>query len=386
MRGKRLMLVAVVALPLVFGLVWLARDRAAPTPPAEEPADPLAPRPFEISGVLEHLALSPDGTFVVAMAYHGPQHSMDHGHRGVRLMDVEPGNKSGKSLQWTIPYTASPSGVAIAPDGRRVAVAETHFDYKKAEPDVRAAYTTKVGVWDTATGKLTATLTGSKAHQLYHAAFSPDGRHLAAGGALLNRTAQADGGGVTVWDTGTGQVMWSDLDHKAIQTQLAFSPDGKLLAAAGNDRMLRVWEVHTGTPVQTIETQGYNVFSVSFSLDGRLLAGGGGDGAARVWDVATGDERHVLRGYKKSTNVQEQLFVRFLPNGSLLTAGAAEKDDGSLKVWEVETGVLVKAIANPNRSVWWLDLTADGKTAVVATYVVGTWQKEQSVLFVPLTK
>ena len=358
-----------------------------PAPPADEPTVPLALQSFEISGSLEYLALSPDGKFVVATAYHAPTHSLDSGHRNVRLLDVGPGNKLGKSLRregWW--HTGFPSGVSIAPDGKRVAVAITNFDGKKANPDVRDAYTSEVGIWDTATGKQTATLTGSKAHQFYHVAFSPVGNHVAAGGAILNKTAQADGGGVTVWNADTGDLMWSNLDHKAIQTQFTFSPDGNLLATAGDDRTIRVWESLNGKLLKAIVTQGYFVYSVSFSPNGKLLAGGGGDGVARVWDVVTGDEKQVLKGYKKSYNVPEKLFVRFLPNGTLLTAGAAERDDGSLKVWNVETGTRVKEIANPNASVWWMDLTADGKTAVVATYVVGTWQKEQRLLIVPLTK
>ena len=358
-----------------------------PGPPAQELADPLAPEPFGISDSLEYLALSPDGNLVVATAYHAPSHSMGFGYRDVRLLGVGPGQQLGKTLErdgWW--HTGTPSGVAMSPDGKQVAVAITNFDGKKANPDVRDAYTSEVGIWDTATGKQTATLTGSKAHQLYHVTFSPDGKYLAAGGAILNKTAQPDGGGVILWSAVTGKMVWSNLEHEAIQTQFAFSPDGKLLATAGNDRTLRVWESCNGKLLKAIETRGYNVFSVSFSPNGKFLAGGGGDGMARVWDVVTGDEKQVLKGYKKNYNVPEKLFVRFLPNGTLLTAGAAERDDGSLKVWNVETGTRVKEIANPNASVWWMDLTADGKTAVVATYVVGTWQKEQRLLIVPLTK
>ena len=386
MRSRLALAVLAIAVAfLTVVIVLRTTERSSRPETGAQQSDPLVPRPFEISGALEHLALSPDGTFIAAVTYPSLTNRMLIVRRGVQLLDVESTGKSGKSLQWSILDTAFPSGVAIAPDGRRVAVAENHSSRIVNQDDPRV-YTTEVSIWDTATGKRAATLTGSKAQMLYHAAFSPDGKYLTAGCALLNRTAQPDGGGVTVWDTDTGRVVWSDLGHKAIQTELAFSPDGNLLAAAGDDRVLRMWEANTGKPVRAIETRDYYIFSVSFSPDGRLLAGGGGDGAARVWDVATGNERHVLRGYKKSSNVREQLFVRFLPDGNLLTAGAAEKDDGSLKVWDVKTGIRVRDVANQNRSVWWLDLTADGKTAVVASYVAGTWQKEQHVWFVPLTK
>ena len=71
--------------------------------------------------------------------------------------------------------------------------------------------------------------------------------------------------------------------------------------------------------------------------------------------------------------------MRYLPDGTLLTAGAAEKDDGSLKVWDVETGTCVKAIAKPNTSVGWMDVAVDGKTAIV-----GAQRRERNFMIVPL--
>ncbi len=115
-------------------------------------------------------------------------------------------------------------------------------------------------------------------------------------------------------------------------------------------------------------------------LNGKLLAAGGDDGIVRVWNAITGDEKKILKGYKARTNIPEPLFVRFLPNGTLLTVGAAEKDDGSLKVWDAETGTCSRAFANPNMHVWWTDVTADGKTAIV-----GGRPNKQSFMIVPIS-
>jgi hypothetical protein len=113
---------------------------------------------------------------------------------------------------------------------------------------------------------------------------------------------------------------------------VAFSPDGKTLAAGGSYRGIRLWEVATGRQRARFVGRAPRIRSLAFAADGRTLAAGGWqDGQpalVELWDLTTGWKRALLRG-----DADAVTSVAFTPDGR--TLAAAEGPDTAIRLWDV---------------------------------------------------
>ena len=151
-------------------------------------------------------------------------------------------------------------------------------------------------------------------------AFSPDGRTLAALGLQDSR--------ITLWEVPAGRMIrkWKG-DHADRGGELAFSPCGKLLAVGSCDG-LRLWNPRPGKLVRRLADHQSSVDGIAFSPCGRLLAATISPGRIVVWDVATGEK---VAQFEAGTNpvwpdhwVKSDQFydVSFSPDGTLVAAGS----------------------------------------------------------------
>lgn len=108
-------------------------------------------------------------------------------------------------------------------------------------------------------------------------AFSPKGDLLASAGEDYR---------VGIWETATGKKLHLLQGHKQSVEAIAFSPDGGVLAAASYDKTVKLWDVHTGQEILTLNEHRLYVLCVTFSSDGRFLATGGDDLDVRLWQAA----------------------------------------------------------------------------------------------------
>jgi WD40 repeat protein len=157
---------------------------------------------------------------------------------------------------------------------------------------------------------------------VYPVAFSPDGKRIAAG---------TDRGSLKVWDI-EGRKFVADLKglEDSLLWAVAFSPDGKFLASGASDNTARVWDVATSKELAKIDTFGDRVTGVAFSPDGKTLAACSNDGTAVLFDLGAKKLKFSL---KKHTDAVRG--VAFAPDGkSVATAGK----DKQVLVWNAETG------------------------------------------------
>ena len=134
---------------------------------------------------------------------------------------------------------------------------------------------------------------------------------------------------------------------------VAFSSDGRVLASGNSDGTIDLWDVATRKRIDTLAAHAGLVARFAFSPDGAALASSSWqDHDVKVWDVASRQLKHVLSGHTDKVG-----SVEFSPNGNWI---ASASSDTTVKLWDADTGRLVRSFSNPDR-MFGLAFSPDGK-------------------------
>jgi WD40 repeat protein/DNA-binding SARP family transcriptional activator len=146
----------------------------------------------------------------------------------------------------------------------------------------------------------------------------------------LLATAGIDGV-VRIWDAQTGRSVQTLTGHTAAVEDVVFSPDGERLASAGDDATARVWDLASGDAVLTLTGHSAPIGFIAYSPDGTRLATAGDDNRVLLWEVSRPAASQILLELPGQTGQ-----LRFSPDGSRLVTTAVE--DGKSRVWDTLTG------------------------------------------------
>ncbi|MGH3866795.1 MAG: caspase, EACC1-associated type [Pseudonocardiaceae bacterium] len=213
----------------------------------------------------------------------------------------------------------------------------------------------------------------SRWHIVTDIAFSPDGRLLAIASTDMT---------VRLWDTATGQPVGQSVTEQSQVSWVAFNPDGRVLATASSDMTVRLWDPVKGQPMgRPLAGHTAGVNSVAFSPRGRLLATASADRTVRLWDVARRRQLgQPLTGHTDSVN-----SVAFSPDGRVLASGS---NDTTVRLWDSVTG---RPVGHPCAShADWLTSVAfspDGNLLATASHkTVRVWHRADAANLLAATQ
>ena len=257
--------------------------------------------------------------------------------------------KTGKHKKTLKGYTDGWfSSVAYSSDGKTIATASSDHT---------------VCLWDAATGKNETTLIERK-DNFYSdtfVAYSPDGKIIAIAG-------ESD---VHLRDAATGKHKTTLKGHRDSIDSLTFSPDSTTFATTSRDKTGRLWDINTGKNKKLLEELPGERFSVAYSPDGKTLATAVGN-KVHLWDASRKKNKNTLKGHLFGSRSYIYSVV-YSPDGKTI----ATANESEVQLWDANTGKNIgtlKGHIDIDVAVY----SPDGETIATARYshdqgVVSLW-------------
>lgn len=168
---------------------------------------------------------------------------------------------------------------------------------------------------------------------------------------------------VRIWDVAQGEVLMRIRGHEGWVRAATFNPTDGVLATAGDDRRILLWKTRVGeragtgasaddAPFRTIDMGKTAIFALAFSPDGAFLAAAGFDQRVWVFDGRTGERLRVLEGPG-----QDIRALAFSPDGRQLAAAAR---NGRIRTWQAAGGEVIRDLEGHRRRVHALVYSLEG--------------------------
>lgn len=319
------------------------------------------------------LLLTPDGKTVISGAR----------DKTIRLWNVADGKQTG-AIERDL---GDSDALTLSPDGKVLVAAGINNTMRR---------------WDMETRK-ELDAGGGHRSPVSQVALAPDGKMLVSSGLA---------GDIRTWDPIKGVPVRNWQNPAAGDVLLAYSPDGKLLASATERDGVRLWNLsNPDQPQHLPPVAGDSILSLTFAPDAKTLAVGHRSGAIRLWDVAQAKSTSELKysgpvnalaysqdgntlaasggkdvalwdaagkplrqfGPKETVLLPAVSCLAFSPDGKMLATGSF---DSNIRLWDTETGALIRAVEGHTSAVQSIAFSVDGRRIASGGYdgTVRLWE------------
>jgi GTPase SAR1 family protein len=174
--------------------------------------------------------------------------------------------------------------------------------------------------------RLLHTLPGHE-ERINEIAWSPDGEMLAS--------ASFDGT-IRIWNAQSGELLRTLKYHRSFAYSVAWSPDGQMLASSSINKTISIWRAQSGDLLRTFKGHSSTVYEVAWSPDGQTLASASYDKTIRIWNVQSGESLRTLEGHSRVV-----YGVAWSPDGQMLASASRDK---TIRIWNPIAGVLLTVL------------------------------------------
>lgn len=161
-------------------------------------------------------------------------------------------------------------------------------------------------------------------NNVHSAQFSPDGKKIVT--ASQDKTAK-------IWDALTGNLLADLKGHTGGVNSAQFSPDGKKIVTSSWDNNAKIWDAVTGNLIIDLKGHTGGVLSAQFSPDGKKIATTSQDKTAKIWNALTGNLLYDLKGH-----TDDVTSAQFSPDGKKIVTTGWEDH---AKLWDAVNGILI---------------------------------------------